>query len=294
MLGFDFDEKLQRFDFGKQRKEASGALSEQLGGLGNVKKILQQTGGGKTKEDISKFTETIFKTLQTAGKETGGLDFNQAEFDRLNEQNKKAQQGVAGIAALNEEEQKLLETYKAAKDAAGQLIKDIKQMEKVKALQATFKDVASAMASSGAKATAMLQIYKQVQEKEKQRGETLKKNYGGGVDAFMNPEKSMGSMDKIQQALKTLNDPRLAGNAVERGRAAARYMEGATELGIKLPQSALKPLSTILERGVTTFNERNLNTIELSCCKNWGECQKVIEMVNSGKIKINVKKINKI
>lgn len=34
--------------------------------------------------------------------------------------------------------------------------------------------------------------------------------------------------------------------------------------------------------------KRNLITIDLSGCKNWKECQKVIEMVYSGKIKINV------
>ena len=40
--------------------------------------------------------------------------------------------------------------------------------------------------------------------------------------------------------------------------------------------------------------KRNLITIDLSGCKNWGEFQKIIEMVNSGKIKINVKKTNKL
>lgn len=260
-LGFGTTEELKKFNFGAQRKEAAGVLAEGIGGIGNAKKLLEQTGGGKSKEDVNKFTEALFKSLKDQGKETGGLDFNQKDFEELNKRNMQAENGVAGVKALNDEEKKLLETYKAAKDAAGQLIKDVKQMEKVKALQATFKDVASAMASSGAKATAMLQIYKQVQEKEKQRGETLKKNYGGGVDAFMNPEKSMGSMDKIQQALKTLNDPRLAGNAVERGRAAARYMEGTTELGINLPKGAQAQLSGLVETGLTTFNERNLNTI---------------------------------
>ena len=34
--------------------------------------------------------------------------------------------------------------------------------------------------------------------------------------------------------------------------------------------------------------EKKLITIDLSNCKNWNECQKVIEMVDSGKIKINV------
>ena len=40
--------------------------------------------------------------------------------------------------------------------------------------------------------------------------------------------------------------------------------------------------------------KRNLITIDFNGFKNWGECQKVIEMVNSGKIKINVNKNNKL
>jgi len=32
--------------------------------------------------------------------------------------------------------------------------------------------------------------------------------------------------------------------------------------------------------------ERNLITIDLSGCKNWNECAKVIDMITSGKIKI--------
>ena len=41
-------------------------------------------------------------------------------------------------------------------------------------------------------------------------------------------------MSKIQRSLRTLNDPRLAGNTVERGRAANAYMAGTTEMGIDI------------------------------------------------------------
>ena len=37
--------------------------------------------------------------------------------------------------------------------------------------------------------------------------------------------------------------------------------------------------------------ERNLITIDLSACKNWNECEKVIGMITSGKIKIKTNTI---
>ena len=38
-------------------------------------------------------------------------------------------------------------------------------------------------------------------------------------------------------------------------------------------------------------NKRNLITIDLSGCKNWNECQKVIELVTSGRVKIKSTKL---
>jgi hypothetical protein len=37
--------------------------------------------------------------------------------------------------------------------------------------------------------------------------------------------------------------------------------------------------------------ERNLITIDLSGCKNWNECEKVVSMITSGKIKIKTNNI---
>jgi hypothetical protein len=37
--------------------------------------------------------------------------------------------------------------------------------------------------------------------------------------------------------------------------------------------------------------KRNLITIDLSGCKNWNECKKIIELVSSGKFKINIEKL---
>lgn len=33
-------------------------------------------------------------------------------------------------------------------------------------------------------------------------------------------------------------------------------------------------------------NKKNLITVDLSGCKNWNECMKVIDMITSGKVKI--------
>jgi len=36
---------------------------------------------------------------------------------------------------------------------------------------------------------------------------------------------------------------------------------------------------------------QNIIQIDLSGCKNWNECMKVIELISSGKVKIKIKKI---
>jgi hypothetical protein len=37
--------------------------------------------------------------------------------------------------------------------------------------------------------------------------------------------------------------------------------------------------------------KRNLISIDLTNCKNWNECQKIMNLITSGSVKINVKKI---
>ena len=39
------------------------------------------------------------------------------------------------------------------------------------------------------------------------------------------------------------------------------------------------------------MNKRNIIQVDLSGCKNWKECEKVIELITSGKVKITVNKI---
>ena len=38
------------------------------------------------------------------------------------------------------------------------------------------------------------------------------------------------------------------------------------------------------------LDKRNIIQIDLSGCRNWDECQKVIELVTSGKVKITIDK----
>jgi hypothetical protein len=89
----------------------------------------------------------------------------------------------------------------------------------------------------------------------------LANNLGGGVDAFLDPTKSADSMSKIQRSLQTLNDPRLAGNAVERGRAANAYMAGTTEMGIDIDPRIRGGLSRVQDQGLQTFQTQNFNTL---------------------------------
>jgi len=37
---------------------------------------------------------------------------------------------------------------------------------------------------------------------------------------------------------------------------------------------------------------RNLINVDLSNCKNWNECQKVMNLITNGSVKITTKKIN--
>jgi hypothetical protein len=37
--------------------------------------------------------------------------------------------------------------------------------------------------------------------------------------------------------------------------------------------------------------KRNLITVDLSSCKDWKECQKVIDLITSGRVKLNTTQI---
>jgi hypothetical protein len=38
------------------------------------------------------------------------------------------------------------------------------------------------------------------------------------------------------------------------------------------------------------MNKRDIIKVDLSNCKNWRECEKVIEMITSGRVKIEIEK----
>ena len=243
----------------------SGAI-EGLGGIKNAKSIVDKFGGVGVKGQgsqgkLDNITEEIFNKLKAAGKETGGLDFETANFKELQKRDKEAQAGLPGVKALNEEEKKLLETYKTAKDVAAGLVKEVAGFERAAAAQKAFSSIAKQMGEMQAKGTSMLSVYKQITASEEQRKKTLADNLGGGVDAFLDPTKSADSMSKIQRSLRTLNDPRLAGNAVERGRAANAYMAGTTEMGIDIDPRIRSGLSRVQDQGLQTFQAQNFNAL---------------------------------
>ena len=243
----------------------SGAI-EGLGGIKNAKSIVDKFGGIGVKGQDSKgkldnITQEVFNKLKQSGKETGGLDFNASGFKELDTRNKQAEAGLPGVKALNDEEKKLLETYKTAKDITAGLIKEVAGFERTKIAQKSFAAISKQIVEMQAKGTSMLSVYKQITASEEQRKKGLANNLGGGVDAFLDPTKSADSMIKIQRSLRTLNDPRLAGNAVERGRAANAYMAGTTEMGIDVDPRTRSSLSRVQDQGLQTFQTQNFNTL---------------------------------
>jgi len=262
---FGQTEDLQRFGMEGRDSAVSGAI-EGLGGIKNAKSIVDKFGGVGVKGQGSKgkldnITEEVFNKLKMSGKETGGVEFDKKKFEELQTRNNQAQAGVPEVKALNEEEKKLLETYKTAKDVAAGLVKEVAGFERAAAAQKAFSAIAKQMGEMQAKGTSMLTVYKQITASEEQRKKGLANNLGGGVDAFLDPTKSADSMSKIQRSLQTLNDPRLAGNAVERGRAANAYMAGTTEMGIDINPTTRGNLSRVQDQGLQTFQTQNFNTL---------------------------------
>jgi hypothetical protein len=262
---FGAGEQFQRFGMEGRSSAVSGAI-EGLGGIKNAKSIVDKFGGVGVKGQGSKgkldnITQEVFNKLKAGGKETGGVEFDKKKFEELQTRNNQAEAGLPGVKALNEEEKKLLETYKTAKDVAAGLVKEVAGFERASAAQKAFSSIAKQMGEMQAKGTSMLSVYKQITASEEQRKKGLADNLGGGVDAFLDPTKSADSMSKIQRSLRTLNDPRLAGNAVERGRAANAYMAGTTEMGIDINPTTRGILSRVQDQGLQTFQGQNFNAL---------------------------------
>ncbi len=270
----------------------SGAI-EGLGGINNAKSIVDKFGGVGAKGEFSKgkldnITQEVFNNLKRQGKETGGLDFNAANFKELQKRDQEAQAGLPGVKALNEEEKKLLETYKTAKDVAAGLIKEVSGFERTVAAQKAFDKLSKQLTTMQASATQMLNVYRQITAAEKQRSEMLAKNLGGGVDGYLNPTKTADSMSKIYDAMKILNNPRLAGNAVERGRAAHDYLQGTTEMGIEINKNDRSRLSRMQDYGMQRFQTQNfsfLNSVAGGFRNNLGLSQGINQGIyNAGQI----------
>jgi TP901 family phage tail tape measure protein len=287
-----------KYGFGNENiaELRSGAVSgavEGLGGVKNIKSIVDKFGGVGAKGELSKgkldnITEEVFNSLKRQGKETGGLDFNAENFKDLQNRDNQAQAGLPGVKALNEEEKKLLETYKTAKDVAAGLVKEVAGFERTVAAQKAFDTLSKQLTTMQASATQMLNVYKQITAAEKQRSEMLAKNLGGGVGAYLDPTKAVDSMSKIYDAMKILNNPRLAGNAVERGRAAHDYLQGTAEMGIELNKNDRSRLSRMQDYGMQRFQTQNfsfLNSVTGGFRNNLGLSQGINQGIyNAGQI----------
>lgn len=228
--GFGVEEELQKFDIGAQRREAVQKISGELGGIENVSRLLKESGGvGMGKGSADQFTKSVISNLQGLGKEVGDL------ADPKN--------------------------FGKAKDLAAGLIAEVNKFEKFKSINQILSDTSTQMSTLAGRATMMLTVYRELEKNELQRGETLKKNFAGGAEGYFNPNKSADSMLNINRALKTLNDPRLARNQMERGRAAQQYLTSATEMGIDIAPQVREQLSKIMDAGLKQYQAQNLNTL---------------------------------
>jgi len=57
------------------------------------------------------------------------------------------------------------------------------------------------------------------------------------------------------------------------------------------PTSTTSIKQETLEEDNSYMKKRNIIKIDLSGCKNWKECEKAIELITSGKVKINLEKL---
>lgn len=217
-------------EFGGLRKEAIQRISGDLGGMENVSRLLKESGGvGMGKGSADQFTKSVISNLQGLGKEVGDL------ADPKN--------------------------FGKAKDLAAGLIAEVNKFEKIKSVNEILGRTSEQMSTLAARATMMLTVYRELEKKELQRGETLKKNFAGGAEGYFDPNKSADSMLNINRALRTLNDPRLARNQMERGRAAQQYLTSATEMGIDIAPQVREQLSKIMDAGLRQYQGQNLNTL---------------------------------
>jgi hypothetical protein len=214
-------------DLGALRKGAVGNIANDLGGMEGVSRLLKESGGaGGGKGSADAFTKNIISSLQALGKEVGVL------ADPKN--------------------------FGQAKDLAAGLISEVKKFETLKSTTKTFNEVNTAMTTLTSKANMVLTVLRDLAQKEGARGESLKKNFAGGVEGYLDPSKTAEANIGIDKALRTLNDPRLARNQMERGRAANEFLTRTTQLGIDIDPKVREQMSQIMAQGMKQFQGQNL------------------------------------
>lgn len=214
-------------DLGALRKGAIGSIAGDLGGMEGVSRLLKESGGaGGGRGSADAFTKNVISSLQALGKEVGDL------ADPKN--------------------------FGKAKDLAAGLIDEVKKFEVLKTTTKTFNEVNTAMTTLTSKANMVLTVLRDLAQKEGARGETLKKNFAGGVEGYLDPSKTAEANIGIDKALRTLNDPRLARNQMERGRAANEFLTRTTQLGIDIDPKVREQMSQIMAQGMKQFQGQNL------------------------------------
>ncbi len=214
-------------DLGVLRKGAIGNIANDLGGMEGVGRLLKESGGaGGGRGSTDAFAKNIISSLQALGKEVGVL------ADPKN--------------------------FGQAKDLAAGLISEIKKFETLKSTTKTFNEVNAAMTTLTSKANMVLTVLRDLAQKEGARGEALKKNFAGGVEGYLDPSKTAEANIGIDKALRTLNDPRLARNQMERGRAANEFLTRTTQLGIDIDPKVREQMSQIMAQGMKQFQGQNL------------------------------------
>ncbi len=218
-------------DYLNLRKQQAAQIIEDIGGIQAATRLLNESGG-----NIDKFSKTISKAYVNLGKSEAGGVFTDTTATAAAEASKQAD-----IVA-----------------------KAIKKFEGIKSLSPLLTDLRSKFDTLTAKTSLYLTALDSLQEKEQKRGETLIKNFGGGLEGYLDPKKNLDPLDKIQKSLQFLNDPRFARNTVERGRVAYGLLQSTTELGITLPPEQEKRLSAIFSQGFQDSLNRMTGMVQLS------------------------------
>lgn len=218
-------------DYLNLRKQQAAQIIEDIGGIQAATRLLNESGG-----NIDKFSKTISKAYVNLGKSEAGGVFTDTTATAAAEASKQAD-----IVA-----------------------KAIKKFEGIKSLSPLLTDLRGKFDILTAKTSLYLAALDSLQEKEQKRGETLIKNFGGGLEGYLDPKKNLDPLDKIQKSLQFLNDPRFARNTVERGRVAYGLLQSTTELGITLPPEQEKRLSAIFSQGFQDSLNRMTGMVQLS------------------------------